>query len=306
MKSEATRHKLAFEQVRLVRGDSRLMTELCPELLGQVALVVTSPPYHNAISYESHAVNPSVNYRHRTALDYGLEYLPTLNRVWDESWKLLRPGGYLAINTGTVLHNGEHFPLPQDIASQILESELKWKFVKNIIWHKVTAGVKRAGSVIQHRLPGYWYPNIMTEHILIARKPGRRGLRNLDVPQEWWEDVWDIAPVPPKTVEHPAPFPEDLPHRLIRMFTRHHDCVLDPFNGAGATTKAAIDLGRRAVGFDLESKYIAVAERRIKSDSAVRPLQLRIAPVRESSFIPGKSRGKTRHGSGLSTRTRDE
>lgn len=78
----------------------------------------------------------------------------------------------------------------------------------------------------------------MTEHIQVLRKPGGAPVVNSRVPSEWWQPVWDIAPVPPGQVAHPAPFPEDIPHRFIRMLTNKGDWVLDPFNGAGTTTKA--------------------------------------------------------------------
>lgn len=287
-----------------VQGDCRSAPEIRPDLIDKVTLAVTSPPYHNAISYESHAANPTENYRPRQGIDYSREYLPLIASSWDAMWVLLRPGGYLAVNVGTVLEQGHHYPLPMDVLTQLMNSPRNWSFVRNIIWHKVTAGVKRAGSVIQHKLPGYWYPNIMTEHIVVVRKQGPRLRLNRDVPEEWWEDVWDIAPVPPRSVPHPAPFPEDLPHRLIRMLTQPTDIVVDPFNGSGATTKAAYDLGRRSVGFDLEQKYINLAIDRVSAESAVRVSQLRIKPVDEKDFTPRKMRGRTRHGAGLAARTR--
>lgn len=279
---------------------------VAPELVGKVALCVTSPPYHNAISYTTHQDDRQANYRVRTQLDYAEDYLALTDRVWSECHTMLRPGGYLAVNVGTVLDAGHHFPLPQDITAQLIESLMGWQFVRSILWNKVTAGVKRAGSVIQHQLPGYYYPNIMTEHIIIVRKKGLRGgkppVLNQDVPSEWWENIWDLAPVPPRTVDHPAPFPEDLPHRLIRMLTNEGDLVLDPFNGAGATTKAAYDLGRRGIGFDLSAQYVAYAKERLSAQTTVRPQQLTVIPVTAKKFVPGASRGQTRHGAGKNSR----
>ena len=292
----------AAVETRLIRGNCENMVGLVPDLVNQVALVVTSPPYHNAINYESHAVNSSNNYRIRTEINYSTEYLPMLSRVWDQCWQILRPGGHLVINAGTVLDGGFHFPLPQDIVSSEISSKRKWDFIRTIVWFKVTAGVKRAGSVIQHPLPDYWSYNIMTEHIQVLRKPGGESDLNRDVPSEWWQPVWDIAPVPPGQVEHPAPFPEDIPHRLIRMLTNPNDWVLDPFNGAGATTKASYDLGRNSVGLDLSKKYIDYAHKRITQNSSVRARQLRINPVHVSDFTPGPSRGQTRHGAGFASR----
>jgi site-specific DNA-methyltransferase (adenine-specific) len=291
-----------FSTPTFIVGSSEEATKIASQLVGKVALCVTSPPYHNAISYDTHQINREANYRVRIQTDYANEYLPFLDRVWTECWHLLRPGGYLAINVGSVLDGGFHFPLPQDIQIQLMAADVPWNFIRSIFWNKVTAGVKRAGSVIQHRLPGYWYPNIMTEHIIIVQKPGSAPIVNTDVPSDWLENTWDLAPVPPRTIDHPAPYPEDLPHRLIRMLTLEDDYVVDPFNGAGATTKAATDLGRRAVGFDLSEQYINYARERIALPSGVRTQQIHVVPVLFKDFVPKKMKGQTRHGSGLGSR----
>lgn len=290
--------------IHLILGDSAQAPDLAPSFVGRVALAVTSPPYHNAISYASHVVDPRANYRTREAISYEGQYLPMLRRVWAACHRMLMPGGYLAVNVGTVLMDGHHFPLPQDITADLETAGEPWEFVRAIIWNKVTAGVKRAGSVIKHRLPGYWYPNILTEHIIVVRKPGPMRTLNNDVPPEWWAPTWDLAPVPPGQVPHPAPFPEDLPHRLIRMLTTEGDVVMDPFLGAGATTKAAYDLSRVGLGFDIESKYLEYARKRLRAPSMVRPLQLRISTVPVERYVPRRSRGRTRHGAGLATRKR--
>ncbi len=304
MRATSTESEVARTRICLILGDSAQAPELAPAFVGRVALAVTSPPYHNAISYSAHVVDPTSNYRLRESVSYDDEYLPMLRRVWASCHRMLMPGGYLAVNVGTVLMNGYHFPLPQDIMADLETSDESWEFIRAIIWNKVTAGVKRAGSVIKHRLPGYWYPNILTEHIIVVRKPGPMRSLNTDVPPEWWAPTWDLAPVPPGQVPHPAPFPEDLPHRLIRMLTAEGDVVMDPFLGGGATTKAAFDLSRIALGFDIEPKYIQCARRRFGQLSMVRPKQLRISTVPASEFVPGQSRGRTRHGAGLATRKR--
>lgn len=284
--------------IRIVHGSSAEAVNLAAGLVGKISLAVTSPPYHNAINYKDHAKDSSKNYRSRYSLDYSNDYMSLLNEIWDATHDMLKPGGYFAVNVGSVLDNGYHYPLAEDIINELTRRN-KWEFVRTIYWHKVTAGVKRAGSVIQHPFPGYWHPNIMTEHIIIVRKPGVMRMPNRDVPKEWLQPVWDLAPVPPKKVNHPAPYPEDLPHRLIRMFTNEEDWVMDPFNGAGATTKAAHDLGRSAIGFDIEKKYVALAKKRISEPSTVRELQLQIRPVHAKNFVAGPSKGKTRHGAGL-------
>jgi site-specific DNA-methyltransferase (adenine-specific) len=284
--------------IRIINGSSIDAPSLAPDLVGKVSLSVTSPPYHNAISYESHAKDSNKNYRNRYSLDYGNDYMSMLNSVWNSTFEMLHSGGYLAVNVGSVLDNGYHYPLAEDILNELSRNS-KWEFVRSIFWHKVTAGVKRAGSVIQHPYPGYWHPNIMTEHIIIVRKPGPVRNPNSDVPKEWLEPVWDLAPVPPRKIDHPAPYPEEIPHRLIRMFTSPGEWVLDPFNGAGATSKAAFDLGRCALGFDIEKKYVSLSKKRLKDSSSIRDSQLKVVPVLATNFVPGPSKGKTRQGAGL-------
>lgn len=290
-------------QHRIVLTSSTEAKAAAPDLVRKVALAVTSPPYHNAIDYEQHAEDSTKNYRRRADINYAGEYLHLMTSVWDACWDMLRPGGHLVINAGTVLEDGYHYPLPQDLLAEAMKTR-DWNFIRTVVWFKVTAGVKRAGSVIQHPHPDYWSYNIMTEHIQILQKPGKATLNKTSTPPEWWEPVWDLAPVPPRQVDHPAPYPEDLPHRFIRMLTNPGDWVLDPFNGAGATTKAAVDLGRHALGFDISQKYVSIAEQRIAAASFVRQNQLQVAPVDQASFVPGKSKGRTRHGAGLATRTR--
>ena len=288
-------------ETRITLGSSAEASKLAPDLIGQISLAVTSPPYHNAINYKDHAKDPTANYRSRYSQDYANEYMALLNSIWDETHAMLKEGGYFAVNVGSVLDGGYHYPLGEDIISELVKDN-KWEYVRTIYWNKVTAGVKRAGSVIQHPYPSYWHPNIMTEHIILVRKHGPVRLPNSDVPKEWLQTVWDLAPVPPKSVNHPAPYPEDLPHRLIRMFTSENDWVLDPFNGAGATSKAATDLGRSCLGFDIEKKYVALAKSRLKQSSSVREKQLTVHPVHATDFIAGPSKGKTRHGAGLGAR----
>ena len=284
--------------IRIINGSSIDALSLAPELVAKISLSVTSPPYHNAISYESHAKDSNKNYRNRYSLDYANDYMAMLNTVWNSTFEMLHSGGYLAVNVGSVLDNGYHYPLAEDILNELSRNS-KWEFVRSIFWHKVTAGVKRAGSVIQHPYPGYWHPNIMTEHIIIVRKPGPVRNPNSDVPKEWLEPVWDLAPVPPRKIDHPAPYPEEIPHRLIRMFTSPGEWVLDPFNGAGATSKAAFDLGRCALGFDIEKKYVSLSKKRLKDSSSIRDSQLKVVPVLATNFVPGPSKGKTRQGAGL-------
>lgn len=261
-----------------------------PELLdGSVALTVTSPPYWNAIDYDVHVRDSSRWYRTRNYAngfsDY-VSYLDFLARVFGEVQRVTRPGGYCAIVIGTVLLRGRHLPVPFDLAARLCAGG--WEFHQDIIWHKCTAGVKRAGVAIQKPFPGYFYPNIMTEYILIFRKPGPRlfeGRRREDLhaarfpvnelfTKDIANNVWHIAPVPPGVINHPCPFPEEIPYRLISLYSYPGDVVLDPFLGSGQTTKVAKALGRRYVGYDTVAQYVAYAKARLCQPLSLRAKQL--------------------------------
>lgn len=163
-----------------------------------------------------------------------------------------------------------------------------WEFHQDIIWHKCTAGVKRAGVAIQKPYPGYYYPNIMTEYILIFRKPGppiyqhrtseEKDLAAFSVNRLFTMDiannVWHIAPVPPDHIDHPAPFPEEIPFRLITLYSYPNDLVLDPFAGSGQTLKVARWLNRRYVGYEIIEKYAELSRQRINEPLSLRPQQL--------------------------------
>ena len=255
-----------------------------------VTLTVTSPPYWNAIDYDIHAANgDNAWYRTRRyahGYDDYLSYLDWLETVFRPLLAKTRPGGFCAVVVGTVLLNRKHYPLPFDFTSRMVA--WGWEFHQDFIWHKVTGGVKRAGLFIQKPFPGYFYPNIMTEYILVFRRPGppvfsgrsekeRRDAR-VEIDELFKKDlantVWHIAPVPPGHLNHPCPFPEEIPLRLVQLYTYPGDLVFDPFVGSGQTTKVARHLGRHYIGMDIEEAYVDYARKRLEEPLAVRPEQL--------------------------------
>jgi len=254
-----------------------------------VALTVTSPPYWNAIDYDIHASDKRQHYRTRAYAngysDYA-EYLDWLERILAEVFRVTKPGGFCAIVIGTVLLDGKHYPVPFDLVSRLRSKG--WEFHQDIIWHKCTAGVKRAGVTIQKPYPGYFYPNIMTEYILIFRKPGAPIYQNRNAEEKTRakfpinrlftmdvaNNIWHIAPVPPDLLDHPCPFPEEIPYRLITMYSYPDDLVLDPFLGSGQTTKVAKWLNRQFVGYETITKYVELAKRRLSEPLNIRPQQL--------------------------------
>ena len=174
------------------------------------------------------------------------------------------------------------YPIPSDLTSRMVDGG--WEFQENIIWYKCCAGVRRAGSAIKHRCAGYYYPNILTEHVLVFKKLGppiyagrteeERIAAAYDIDEIFVKDVandlWHVAPVPPRHLQHPCPFPEELAFRLISLYSYPGDLISDPFAGSGQTLKVARALGRRAVGYEIVPEYATLARRR-----AMEPLSLR-------------------------------
>ncbi len=249
---------------------------------GVVDLTVTSPPYWNAIDYDSHVADARDNYRPRHGVDY-TAYLDFLRACFAEVFRVHREGSFCAVVVGTVLLDGEHVPLPYHLAP--LMEGIGWRFHQDIVWSKCTGGVKRAGSTIRNPFPGYYYPNLMIEYILIFRKPGERKIyrgrghaekeaSRVVIDSVFTRDVannvWHVAPVPPGQLEHPCPFPEELAYRLVRWYSYAGDVVLDPFCGVGTTPKVAAQTGRQWVGYEIKEQYAAATRERVKE-----PLRLR-------------------------------
>jgi len=259
---------------------------------GSVALVVTSPPYWNSIDYDQHTADPEAWYRTRNGGPYE-EYLEWLERCFREVYRKVLPGGHCAVVLGTVLYEGHYYPLPYHFVG--LMERIGFGLALDIIWHKVTGGLKRAGVTIQHPFPGYYHPNIMTEFILVFRKPGppiytsrsREEKEAHRIPidplfkHELANNIWHIAPVPPGQYDHPCPFPEEIPYRLITLYTYRGDTVLDPFLGSGTTLKVARHLGRHGIGYEVQEAYVRLAWKRIAE-----PLNLRALLIPRYERLP--------------------
>ncbi|MBI4567112.1 MAG: site-specific DNA-methyltransferase [Planctomycetes bacterium] len=293
------------------RDGGRVIHGTCEDLSalgdGEVTLTVTSPPYWNAIDYDRHAVDSTQWYRTRRYADAGRgyeEYLAKMTGIFSGVLAKTRPGGFLAVVIGTLLLDGKHFPVPFDLTSRLVQSG--WRFHQDIIWNKVTGGVKRAGVFIQKPFPGYYYPNIMTEYILLFRRDGEplyRGRSRKDMEAarnpinqlftcDIANSVWHVAPVPPGHIDHPCPFPEEIPARLASLYSYPGDLVLDPFCGSGQTLKVARALGRRHAGYDVVEKYVDLSRARLDEPLALRAEQL--APRMDKIAIGAALRGPGR------------
>jgi site-specific DNA-methyltransferase (adenine-specific) len=219
-----------------------------------VHLMVTSPPYNVGKEYDE---------------DLSLEeYLAFLRRVWTETYRVLVPGGRACINVAN-LGRKPYIPLNSYIAKDMIE--LGFLMRGEIIWNK-------ASSASTSTAWGSWQsasnPTLRDTHeyILVFSKgtfkrekiEGRESTITKEEFLEYTKSVWDFFSESAKKVGHPAPFPVELPYRLIQLYTYSNEVVLDPFMGSGQTALAALKSGRRYVGYELNEEYLVLAKGRIE------------------------------------------
>jgi len=263
----------------IVCEDSRKLTSFVKP--NSVALTVTSPPYRNAINYEKHAHNSNERYRGEPVWSSVEDYLKEMKTIFDQVYEVTVPGGYCAIVIGYEIVDAEIIPLPSLLIGKLLEDK-KWKLREEIIWNKVTAGRNgtgnRFGVTVKNPYPTYYHANVMHEYIFVLskgkvnpsvrkKKVGKR-LKELQINEimkrEIANSIWNITPVPPGAIDHPCPFPEQIPWRLINLYSlSEDDVILDPFNGSGQTTKVAKHLNRHFIGVDIIPKYVELAKKRL-------------------------------------------
>ncbi len=253
---------------QLVLGDARAMPYI-PD--GSVHLVVTSPPYWTLKRYNE--VEGQLGH----VADYE-RFLEDLSKVWREAFRVLVPGGRMVCVVGDVCLSRKAFgrhvvvPLHADIAVNC--RKIGFDNLNPIIWHKI-ANANYEVSNGSTFLGKPYEPNAIIkndiEFILMQRKPGgyrkpteeQRRLSRLSKEEhsEWFQQFWNLTGA--STKQHPAPFPYELAHRLVRMFSFHGDVVLDPFSGTGTTVLAAMKTGRRGIGIDIDIDYLRMAWRRL-------------------------------------------
>jgi len=218
-----------------------------------VHLMVTSPPY-----------NAQKEYDENLNLD---EYLGLLERVWRETYRVLVPGGRACINVAN-LGRKPYIPLHSHIVQQM--QALGFLMRGEIIWNK---GPSSSASTAWGSWQSASNPVLrdVHEYILVFSKGTFRrdgGHRKSTITRqeflEWTKSVWTFSAVSAKKIGHPAPFPEELPHRLIQLFTFKGDVVLDPFVGSGTTCLAAMAGGRGYVGYDTNQEYVDLARQRLE------------------------------------------
>ena len=263
----------------IIVSDSRDLSNIGKDT---VSLTVTSPPYHNAINYADHQ---SSQKWYRGTVGASVEsWLEDMKQVFSQVYQVTKTGGYCCIVIGNEIVEGKiKLPLPALLLVELTREEIGWKFFEEIIWNKVTGGKKRFRVTVQHPYPTYYYPNIMHEQIIVLRKTPFHNVKDKEsklvideiMKKEMANSVWHIAPVPPSYRRfHPAAFPEEIPYRLIQLYSNSGDLVLDPFVGSGQTTKMARFLKRIYIGIDKSAKYVRIAKKRTLEPHALRKMQL--------------------------------
>ncbi|MEP0822363.1 MAG: site-specific DNA-methyltransferase [Ignavibacterium sp.] len=237
---------------RIYCKSSESMVEL-PD--NSVHLMITSPPYNVSKEYDK---------------DLTLsEYRELLSRVFREVHRVLVPGGRACVNVAN-LGRKPYIPLHAYIAQDMIS--IGFSMRGEIIWNKGTsAGPSTAwGSWMSASNPTL---RDVHEYILVFSKGGfsRNGGGKDTISREefleYTKSVWTFAAQSAKRVGHPAPFPLELPRRLIQLYSFEGDLVLDPFAGSGTTCLAAVQSGRHYVGYEIDHSYVEIARKRLEGGS---------------------------------------
>ena len=220
-------------------------------------LMITSPPYNVSKEYDN---DLSLN-----------EYLNLLKNCFTETYRVLVDGGRACINIANIGRK-PYIPL-SDYVSKIM-IEIGFNMRGEIIWNKSAgAGISTAWGSFQSASNPILRD--VHEYILIFSKGNYKRERNKEEKElrkdnitkeefiEWTKSVWTMNTESAKRIGHPAPFPEELPNRLIKLFSFTNDIVIDPFMGSGTTAIAAIKNNRNFVGYEINKEYINLANNRI-------------------------------------------
>ncbi|MBL7795293.1 MAG: thermonuclease family protein [Saprospiraceae bacterium] len=251
---------------KVINGDSRNMSELRDE---SIHLVVTSPPYWQLKDY---GTENQIGFHD----DYET-YINHLNLTWQECFRVLHKGCRLCVNIGDqfarAVYYGRYKVIP--IRTEIIKfcETIGFDYMGAVIWQKVGTTNTTGGASIMGSFP---YPRngilkIDYEFILIFKKPGdaprpteeqkERSKMTTEEWNEYFSGHWNFSGV--RQENHLAMFPEELPRRLIRMFSFVGENVLDPFLGSGTSMLAAKNLGRNSCGFEINPAFIPIIKQKL-------------------------------------------
>lgn len=271
-----------------------------------VHLVVTSPPYWTLKEYPD---NPS----QLGAIEGYDDFQQELEKVWTHCFRVLVPGGRICCVVGDVCiarrrNRGRHMVLPLHADIAVRCRRVGFDYLTPIFWHKIANAsyeVENGSSFLGKP----YEPNAIikndVEYILMLRKPGgyrqpteeqRRDSRlRKEEHASWFRAFWSDVPGE-STRHHPAPFPEELAFRLVRMFSFVGDTVLDPFMGTGTTLLASARCGRNSIGVEIEAAYVKMARTRLEGENlqGVAPVMAQSASVTRGAGGAGAERSSLR------------
>lgn len=239
-------------QNRIIQGSSEIMKEIPDH---SVHLMVTSPPY-----------NVRKDYDEDLTLD---EYRDLLRTVFLETYRVLVTGGRACINIAN-LGRKPYLPLHTYLIQDL--TEIGYLMRGEIIWNKASSASPSTawGSWLSAANPvlrdTHEYIMVFSKGSFSRERKDRKNTISKEDFLEWTKSVWTFPAVSAKKVGHPAPFPEELPRRLIELYSFQDDVVLDPFCGSGTTCVAASKLNRRYVGYEINQEYVRLAEERLDQE----------------------------------------
>ena len=249
---------------KLIIGNCMSMEEI-PD--GSVHLMITSPPYFNApFDYKG------------LFKGYG-QYLGVLRNFAKETFRVLQDGRIAVLNIDDMLVDGEKFPIVAD-ATKIFQ-EAGFRYRDRIIWKKPDGYLRisrRSGVILQNPYPMYFYPDNLLESIIIFQK-GKFNYRSISKEvreaskvdkkefsnKKWYMTLWEMNNVMPGSPleKDIAAFPYELPYRIIKLFSYKEETVLDPFVGSGTTMKAARDLERNSIGYEIKKSLAPIIKEKL-------------------------------------------
>ncbi len=273
---------------KIIIGDSRKMIEVEDN---SIDLIVTSPPYWHIKDY---GVEGQIGYGQSLH-----EYLKDLYRVWKECYRILKPGRRLCINIGDqfarsiIYGRYKVIPLHAEFIAQC--EDIGFDYMGSIIWQKKTTMNTTGGANVMGSYP--YPPNGMIEidyeFILIFKKPGKSEKVPKEIKEkskltkEEWKEYfyghWYFGGA--RQIEHEAMFPEELPKRLIKMYTFVGDTVLDPFLGSGTTVKAALNLNRNAIGYEINEMFLDVIKEKLGLTQSLLQFSENIQIIRRQTSV---------------------
>lgn len=260
---------------KVIIGDSRDMKEVDN---GSIHLIITSPPYFNAKDYSDDYSGKDLG----NIDDYEL-WKKEIKKVWKECFRVLQPGRKMFINIMNLplsneKTNGNGFRTLNIVGHTVDMCEnIGFTFKREIIWHK-TNGVKAHFGTYPY--PGGILINNMHEQILEFGKPNGNGSKydhltkeikeESKLTKEFWlklknSDVWLMKPYKSATREHLAPFPLELPDRLIKAYSFISEIVLDPFGGMGTTARAALQERRNCIIYEINKSFLNLIKNNISN-----------------------------------------